>query len=426
MKRTSFLSKGSNFAFVVFFAATITAPHLFRSRLRELFDDYSSRPTRNWARKPLEEFPALPDKASLLDGKFARSLDDYMKETVFSRYLTAIGNEVLYAGFRTFRKPWVRGSDGWVFWNASLNYVVDDYDRGFAEARLERLATIQELVAICFASREVECVVLPIPKKASVCSEFLPRGRAQRASRSFEDPVWNSILKKFAEHDVEVVNLRPRLRLMIRDGEFPFFKLGTHMSPLGVLESGKMAAERIRELVPSLSQRHGDLAMTVMKTRKHTTDATYNMGFRDSLNFASDFKFALEYRNFPNAKINVPAESEVALTGTSFGSRFGDRMRGKANLARVLAWELSTVVQDHAIHAGGPIKGLLQLIKEAPDLPKLRVVVIEFPFRHCFSGQWQKLGRTLVTIPWCRDAIRNYLKLNPGQAKRFASFVPRK
>lgn len=101
-------------------------------------------------------------------------------------------------------------------------------------------------------------------------------------------------------------------------------------------------------------------------------------------------------------------------------------MNGKANLARALSWHLQTTVEDHAIHAGGPIKGLVEILRSIDQMPKLKMVVIEFPFRQCFAQDWRELGRIMIEIPWTRSILVELSKKNPAAQAGFAKWIGQK
>ena len=193
--------------------------------------------------------------------------DDNAKDrSVFAKWLRPWALQKRYDWFKEVAPKAVTGTDGWLFYNQDVDYLIDPprTDERFYKGTFDTLVAGRRvnlrdpLVAIedfraRLAARGIKLLLVPIPGKPSLYPEKLyPGFRGQAASPTL------ALLDEMRRRGFEVVDLFAPLMRAKAEGRFQLYlKRDTHWTPQGLEIAADALAGRIRELVPGLDPEAG-------------------------------------------------------------------------------------------------------------------------------------------------------------------------
>jgi hypothetical protein len=188
--------------------------------------------------------------------------DDNAKDrSVFAKWLRPWALQKRYDLFKEVAPKSVQGSDGWLFYNQDVDYLLDPpyTDARFYKGTFDTLVAGKRvnlrnpLVAMedfraRLAARGIALLLVPIPGKPSIYPEKLyPGFRGEALSPTL------SLLAELKRRGFETADLFTPLLRAKAEGRFQLYlKRDTHWTPQGMEIAADAMAGRIRELLPGL------------------------------------------------------------------------------------------------------------------------------------------------------------------------------
>jgi alginate O-acetyltransferase complex protein AlgJ len=281
-------------------------------------------------------------------------------------------------------RPVLRGADGWLFFGPELRHLgagVFWGERAAAVSRARRVEWADPLAAILDFRRQldeagVELLFVPVPAKATIYPEHLPRPIPATTDRvDAADATFYEVLRR---QGVEVLDLAPAFRRARQSQERPLFcKQDTHWSGAGIEEAARRISERVRSR-PWLE----GVAKQRLETRPHDVEITGDLW--KMLGDPQLPKERVRIREVGRREGSVfePVspwrESPVLLLGDSHTLVFhggGDMHARGAGLPDHLARELGFPVDLVGVRGSGATPSRINLLRRGDGLAGKKLVV---------------------------------------------------
>ncbi|MFT5154909.1 MAG: hypothetical protein ACI841_004917, partial [Planctomycetota bacterium] len=340
-------------AFLASLTATAVIDRAYPSEKPKLFGQEKKDDKRVRAAARIEDGTAarLFEQELRLTSPVRKSLSSWYAVQLY-RYLDEAGGEVL------------AGKDGWLFMTRRV-YLED------ANSVVPQLAAAIAGLDRRLAQHGLDMVLAPIPRKAVICSEFLPDGVDPDPA---VDEAFAQALRDHGVLTADVAGLFKR-----EEARLLYFPPDGHWTELAEV----LASEAIAEAMGILLTEEQRTTQIVQDGTKEPESNTFYFAGLDS----EDERLAfLDYEPIPRygvvgkagAELQIPGPPYTALLGTSFSARrrigtFIEHFSGERVLNLAAIGEM-------------PLLQLERFI-EHPSFHKLKAVVIEMPLHAVFSGK---------------------------------------
>jgi alginate O-acetyltransferase complex protein AlgJ len=313
-----------------------------------------------------------------LNGKATAELDAFYKRAVPHRdSAVGFGGNARYILFGTGRRGVVVGKENWLFTNEEFRKVsTADIDGAVA-----KIADVKKLLG----EKGVALLVVPLPGKADIYSEYLP---ANLLSNDIHD-TYTQFTASLAGAGVASVDARKSLLAHKADGVF--LKTDTHWSPVGA----KLVAQAVAVAVTTLNLQLQPAKITAVE------DAP-TVVWGDLTKFITLPEYAEEIELKPetvavlhtqveaaDTEVDLFGEDDAApvmLVGTSYSANANWSF--ESELRRSLSVDVVNVAKE-GLGPGIPMLELLSGDILKKSVPK--VVIWEFPVRYIGTATlWQR------------------------------------
>ena len=332
--------------------------------------------------------------------KYEDTLED---ESVLTNWLLPSTQAILTRVFHIGNEQAYLGRDGWLFYRADIESLIDDVD---SEKTVNTaISTIVDFNRQLEA-RDITLIVVPIPVKPTVHPE-----KFSSSYRNPKVPIHNPSYAAFIEmltSDAVLVYDSSSLLFEAARQEAQYLKTDTHWKPAAMERVAKSLAAFVTEQV----QLSDDPSLHYVKTAEETT----NIG-----DIAKMLKLPNNQKLFPQERVTRHVvqtrsgrpwqsmqESEILFLGDSFSNIYslaGMEWGDSAGFVEHLSAELARPIDKIVINAGGADatrQALVQELNRGHDrLVGKRVLIYQFATRELFSGKWKQL-----TIPELKTDIQ--------------------
>ena len=308
------------------------------------------------------------------------------------KYL-GLGNEKVYPG-----------RSGWLYYRPDVDYVTG---QGFLRAsEVQRSAkNSNPLPALIrfqkdLAARGIRLILLPVPVKPVIDSEFLSQSPAPAPLQNSSFPTFLAELEK---NGIEYLDPTPGMISAKQSQETPqFLKTDSHWTPETMEAVARQVAEKIRPHVPA----NGNLRSEHLEIQNHG-DLVAMLRLPDSSSLYPAESARITPVRQPDGTDWQPSPSaEILLLGDSFTNIYSTKDLGwgtSSGFAEHLSLALQMPVDRIAINAGGALTTRQTLARSPERLAGKKVVVYEFAVRDLAAGDWKVLPLPEAKTPELKD-----------------------
>ncbi|MEZ6021114.1 MAG: hypothetical protein R3F17_13765 [Planctomycetota bacterium] len=310
--------------------------------------------------------------ATWRNGSAARLLEDDLRRG--SRVRHALGGpytEFLFRSLREAGSAVVVGREGMMFIKDRLQLPAGDPDLAVRRSSAVHMAFQRR-----FAALGVVHLVLPIPRKGAVCSDWLPMGWLGHTDRD------QAVVQGFRERGVQTVDLVDAM--LQGDASTLFLRMDTHWSTQGMDLCARATAAFLGALAPP-GKRLGILRTVPAETTAPVGDLPNMIGIQlkpsDAPQYLRPMLEIVGEEGYP-----LPPggpQSRAVLCGTSFSAH--------GLFAGFLSHYLGTPIESHAIAGGSPHASLAAMMHAREVLPELVLEEIPLHLVHAMglnAGGW--------------------------------------
>lgn len=342
------------------------------------------------------ESPHIFQAVNLLPVPNLKEIEQYEdtldEKSVLTNWLLPSVQMILTGVFRTGNEQAYLGREGWLFYRADVDSLINPNFQASVTAFGAILDFNRQLDA-----RGITLIVVPTPGKPSIHP-----GKFSTRYRNANAPIQNRDYAMFVEllvaQGILVYDPAPLLFEATRQ-EVQYLETDTHWKPKAMEQVAKHLAEFIVEQV--------ELSANQSFTYVKTADDITNIG-----DIAKMLKLPEDQTLFPPERVTRHVvrtasgslwqpvqESEILFLGDSFSNIYSLAGMGWGNSAGFvehLSAELARPIDKIVINAGGADatrQALVQELNRGHDrLAGKRVLVYQFATRELFSGNWERLS----------------------------------
>ena len=342
--------------------------------------------------------------ASLLPIPTLKEIEAYEdvleKEAVLTNWLLPSVQTILTQVFLIGNEQAYLGRDGWLFYRADVDSLMDTDSERSTSTALAALTDFNRQLA----ARGISLIVVPIPVKPTVHPEKFST-RYRDTNVPIHNPDYAAFIEALVAEGVLVYDPSQLLFAATRQ-EAQYLKTDTHWKP----ETMERVAQHLAAFITDRIELSDNQSITYIKTSEDTS----NIGDiakmlklpEDQVLFPSEH-VTRHVVQTPSGELWQPDQaSEILFLGDSFsniyslaGMGWGHSAGFVEHLSAALAQPLDKIV----INAGGADatrRALVQEINTGKDrLTGKRVLIYQFATRELFSGDWK-----LLPLPQARIA----------------------
>ena len=321
--------------------------------------------------------------------------DTLEEESVLTNWLIPSTQTILTLVFRIGNEQAYLGRDGWLFYRADIESLIEVDSKQTVNAALSTIVDFNRQLA----GRDITLIVVPIPVKPTIHPEkFSSRYRNPKAP--IHNPFYAAFIEALTSEGILVYDPSSVL-FETAEQEAQYLKTDTHWKPAAMERVAKSLAAFMREQV--------ELPSDPSRLYTKTAEATTNIG-----DIAKMLKLPENQKLFTQERATRHVvktrsddlwqsmqKSEILFLGDSFSNIYSLAGMGwgdSAGLVEHLSAELARPIDKIVINAGGADatrQALAQELNRGHDrLAGKRVLIYQFATRELFSGDWKSL-----TIP---------------------------
>ena len=319
--------------------------------------------------------------------------DTLEEESVLTDWLLPSVQTILTRVFRTGNEQAYLGRDGWLFYRADVDSLINASPQKTASAALTTLIDFNRQLE----ARGITLIVVPTPVKSTIHPEKFSK-RYQTPDTPVHNPFYAAFVEALTSEGVLVYDPSSLLFAAARQ-EAQYLRTDTHWKP--------EAMERVADHLAAFIEAQVELSSAQSRVYIKTRDAITNIG-----DIAQMLKLPETQMLFPSERVTrhviqtfsgelwqPDQASEILFLGDSFSNIYSLAGMGwgdSAGFVEHLSAELAQPIDKIVINAGGADatrQALVQELTRGNDrLAGKRVLVYQFATRELFSGDWKLLS----------------------------------
>ena len=326
--------------------------------------------------------------------------DTLEEESVLTDWLLPSVQTILTRVFLTGNEQAYLGREGWVFYRADVDSLINASPQKTARAALTTLIDFNRQLE----ARGITLIVVPTPVKPTIHPEKFS-ARYRNAEAPIHHPDYAAFIDGLRSEGVLVYDSSQLLFEAARQ-DAQYLKTDTHWKP----EAMEQVAQHLSAFITKQVELSDNPSFSYIKA----AEATSNIG-----DIAKMLKLPTGQKLFPQERVTrhivqTPSgdlwrpdrASEILFLGDSFSNIYSLAGMGwgdSAGFVEHLSAELAQPIDKIVINAGGADAtrhALVQEISRGSDrLAGKRVLIYQFATREVFSGDWK-----LLSIPQVQTA----------------------
>jgi len=314
-------------------------------------------------------------------------------------------------------KKVIIGSDGWLFYRPSFDYVTKPSSNFYGELR-----PFDAIVAFRQALKEqgVDLILLPVPGKSSIYPEYLSKRHKDEAVNIYAD----EFFQKISDKGIKIIDPTKILYETKKAGdtlqdELLYLKQDTHWTPKGM----KIVARYIADAIIA-----GGWVKNIPNTSYKIEQVEVNRygDLHDMLDLPKGYNcykpMSVKIEKVIDSKTGKPIKTDekspIVLIGDSFVNIYSVSEMGwgeNAGLSEHLAYNLGIPIDVIAINDGGATGSREQLSRRHNALAGKKLVIWQFPTRDLTNpeSQWR-----IANIPKPQKAEKKKIEMPKPQKQK--------
>ena len=318
--------------------------------------------------------------------------DTLEEKSVLTNWLLPSTQTILTLVFRIGNEQAYLGREGWLFYRADIESLIDVDSKQTVNAALSTIIDFNRQLE----GRDITLIVVPIPVKPTIHPEKFS-SRYRNLKIPIHNPFYAAFIEALAAEGVLVYD-PSSLLFETAEQEAQYLKTDTHWKPAAMERVAKSLAAFMTEQV----ELPADQSFLYTKTAEETT----NIGdIAKMLKLPEDQQLFMQERVIRHV-VKTPSgdlwqstqESDILFLGDSFSNIYslaGMEWGDSAGFVEHLSAELARPIDKIVINAGGADatrQALVQEFNRGQDrLVDKRVLIYQFATRELFSGDWKLL-----------------------------------